>query len=396
MPWQICDGCLEMCEKFMTFREMCHENEKLLHSVVTRKNDQPQEEVVLEKEEDWSEEFEEATLPEEIIQEEEAQETQEHYILEMYNEEKDNVQYEEADHSEDTEEVNWSDLECFIKVTCPFCPLEANWSIGLHGHIRDHLVENDCSHNCPKCEDSYESEEDLLRHIYEHINTLFPCPRCDLCFAYPLDLIDHARSDCFKLVVLEDEEVEEDSNEITGQIPRQDKRPPTKAIQSIRRKRIKRQKVSESESVGPKACEICGKILKDHVNYERHRLRHTSALLYQCNQCEASFVFASELASHTPYHDTANHKYICNECDPPKKYFYKRSLQAHMARNHKERVRDKVCTVCDKAFFSPADLKKHELIHSEVKQFKCGDCSQRFTRADHLRTHMKTHQRRKV
>lgn len=384
-----------MCQKFMTFREMCHENEKLLHSAVTRKNDQP---VVQEKDEDWSTEFEVAPLSEEIIQEEETQESQEHYILEMSSGEQDNVQdeltQEDIDHTEDPEEVNWSDLDCNIKVTCPFCPLEANWSIGLHGHIRDHLVENDCSHNCPKCGDLYESEEDLLRHIYEHINTLFPCPRCELCYAYPLDLIDHARSDCFKLIVLEEEEHEEHSNEFTGQYPRQEKRPPTEA--SIRRKRIKRQKVSESESAGPKECEICGKILKDYVNYERHRLRHTSALLYQCDQCEASFVFASELASHTPYHDTANHKYVCTECDPPKKYFYKRSLQAHMARNHMERARDYVCAVCDKAFFSPADLKKHELIHSAVKQFKCDDCSQRFTRADHLRTHMKTHQRGKV
>lgn len=141
-------------------------------------------------------------------------------------------------------------------------------------------------------------------------------------------------------------------------------------------------------------CDLCGKTLKDSINLERHRMRHSNNRPHKCHLCEQSFVFAAELASHIQYHDPANHKFVCLLCVPERRYFFKRSLKAHMMRNHKKRERDQVCPVCEKRFYDLPALKKHAVIHTGQKPFECSLCHQRFVRGDHLKTHMKTHEGR--
>ncbi|VDP67550.1 unnamed protein product [Echinostoma caproni] len=51
------------------------------------------------------------------------------------------------------------------------------------------------------------------------------------------------------------------------------------------------------------------------------------------------------------------------------------------------------CTMfdCTKRFARIDELKRHQRIHSDVKQFVCESCNKGFTRSDHLMTHRRTH-----
>ncbi|KAA0197587.1 Early growth response protein 1-B [Fasciolopsis buskii] len=51
------------------------------------------------------------------------------------------------------------------------------------------------------------------------------------------------------------------------------------------------------------------------------------------------------------------------------------------------------CTMfdCTKRFARIDELKRHQRIHSDVKQFVCDVCEKGFTRSDHLMTHRRTH-----
>lgn len=53
------------------------------------------------------------------------------------------------------------------------------------------------------------------------------------------------------------------------------------------------------------------------------------------------------------------------------------------------------CYDCKKNFNSKRALKRHQLIHSEVKRFKCDQCVWAFRRAEHLRRHQLIHTKEK-
>lgn len=390
----------------MSFRDMCHKSDKLLQSIVTYdEQEEPAEDLLMVDKEVAAQE-------EEIVIQESSVEIVE-VLSTQANEEIDAIEQESIDQQseihlqphqqlqqDDGDEcsvmhmggVTWSDLECYVPVTCPLCNLsEESWTEAFHSHLQCHL-QTDLY--CAKCQDHWDSAESLVRHFYEHIDEIFPCPRCDSSFAYPPDLLEHARTECFKVIILEEElqfgSAEEEEVEAPPEPHTRVEIAPRKKANATTNKRPR------DEDTGPRGCEFCGKVLKDLPNYERHRMRHTSDRKYKCNECDATFVYARELSLHAPYHDTANHNFICYECDPPKKYYFKRSLKTHMARNHKPRQRDQVCPECGKTFYDQTALKKHSLVHMDVKRYVCEVCSQRFTRGDHLRTHMKTHQRRQA
>lgn len=241
-----------------------------------------------------------------------------------------------------------------------------------------------------QCGEEFEGAESdaLLRHIYKHTEVGFPCPQCQVCYSYPLDLLDHLRDGCF------DEDCKEEALDVGSVL--NEKIPPQFIcgicnVMFKSRRALSQHEVHHGTSL---ICRICGRKLKDKTSLDRHILRHMNDRPHKCHLCDQSFVFANELASHIEYHNPDNHKYQCSKCD--RKYFFKRSLVAHLARNHKERVRDQVCTVCDKGFFDLTALKKHLLIHTGEKPFECPECHTKFVRSDHLKTHMKIHSRSMV
>lgn len=55
------------------------------------------------------------------------------------------------------------------------------------------------------------------------------------------------------------------------------------------------------------------------------------------------------------------------------------------------------CDVCNKAFGESSNLSKHRKIHSPGNKMKCTEpgCDKEFIRADQLRRHLETHEKKK-
>lgn len=49
-----------------------------------------------------------------------------------------------------------------------------------------------------------------------------------------------------------------------------------------------------------------------------------------------------------------------------------------------------MCKVCDKAFAYAHSLTKHELIHSDIKLYRCDYCNKDFRLLHHMRQHEET------
>lgn len=280
-----------------------------------------------------------------------------------------------------------------VDVVCPMCD---NWS-GTYcdefdDHLQRHLNENDAL-SCPRCNVYFESHDQMMRHIYSYLHTdWFPCPRCELMFEYPPDLWEHARNECFQEAIDQIDWYNGQEVRAIGEEEEASTKVVTKAPAKSGTKRLRSTKSQSGDASNPVQCDICSKILKDQNNYARHRLRHNIGRPHTCPQCNMSFVFKNDLELHVKSHDPQNYKFVCTKCDPPVKYFLKRSLKAHEMRNHQPRERKEVCLECGKRFFDVSALKKHSLIHYQ-KSYECEKCYIRFTRVDHLKKHMETHQR---
>jgi len=75
--------------------------------------------------------------------------------------------------------------------------------------------------------------------------------------------------------------------------------------------------------------------------------------------------------------DPADPSYFPIEEEKPKRKPVKSTTQN---RRHK-------CTMCEKRFVRPAELKRHETTHTNKREFKCTICDQEFKRVDHYKSH---------
>ena len=112
----------------------------------------------------------------------------------------------------------------------------------------------------------------------------------------------------------------------------------------------------------PVECRYCGKNFTRPHSLKRHLLIHTGERPYECDICQARFNQTTHLRSH---------KKNCHD-------IFWIFLQ----------VSEKICPYCGKQFQSPFATRRHILIHTNEKPYKCEICGTGFVQKVHLKSHL--------
>ncbi|XP_063073518.1 zinc finger protein 3-like [Engraulis encrasicolus] len=244
--------------------------------------------------------------------------------------------------STSTEERPTADIEdepvTKISATeCRFCGLNFFTTLELKDHLMTHTELN--PHRCSLCHKSFAHRYTLVAHMAMHKGDK-PC-LCETC-GKSFYTIQHLKA------------------------------------------HMKLHKVSSEKAT----CPYCGKTLSTEQNLRTHIRIHTGERPFVCAQCGKGFNEAATLRTHMLWH-SGEKPFRCGVCD---KAFVTKSLRNWHQRSHTGDIpRRHVCSTCGKTFVRRACWKKHLVVHTGERNFRCPLCPNTYKRKSHLDIHIKKH-----
>ena len=140
----------------------------------------------------------------------------------------------------------------------------------------------------------------------------------------------------------------------------------------------------------PCYCDVCGKVYSNPNALARHMYVHDPDKPYQCEDCQQSFSFESELVSHRMKHRTSP-SFTCMFHKCGKKFRRMSELNSHVI-EHSGTLYN--CTKCNYNTNNPRHLRDHQRSHSDEKRYKCKYCEERFKyTSGRIRHYIKDHSR---
>lgn len=137
-----------------------------------------------------------------------------------------------------------------------------------------------------------------------------------------------------------------------------------------------------------RVCGFCGKYFRKMFQLQNHIRKHTGDKPFVCHTCGKAFSQETSLKTHMRIHSGVR-PFKCSECDEC--FNVSSALTAHVMWRHNEGNRPFLCSFCSKSFPTKSAVRKHETIHKSEKKHACSHCEKRFARADHLKSHLKSH-----
>ncbi|CAL8080183.1 unnamed protein product [Orchesella dallaii] len=135
----------------------------------------------------------------------------------------------------------------------------------------------------------------------------------------------------------------------------------------------------------PFACDQCSERFPSKSNLERHMISQHGAPKHKCEYCLKEYADRSQYLAHVRLHEGGG--FNCEVCN--KAFGSERDLRKHLVVHRTES--NFVCEECGKAFRRPESLKKHKMIHTGDKKFKCTYCSKAFVFQKYLVQHLRIH-----
>ncbi|EDW01698.1 transcription factor grauzone [Drosophila grimshawi] len=248
---------------------------------------------------------------------------------------------------------------------------------GRKFHIRRGLAEHVLVHNnpehfmCAPCGRVFQDSKTLEAHEQTHTNPMadakdkriYPCDKCPKTFTTKAAVEYHIMS----------KHVPKSDFKYT--CPECNKKLPTE-----RKLKEHRRYMHDPETAI--ICDKCGKTLRTQANLKKHHeLEHSDEPRpkpdpVQCEICGTWLRHLSGLKQHMKtVHEPPCGEHRCPICD--KTSTNSRALKRHIYHNH-QCERKFRCTMCEKAFKRPQDLREHTSTHTGEVLYTCPNCPQTF------------------
>ncbi|XP_073829582.1 uncharacterized protein [Musca autumnalis] len=267
----------------------------------------------------------------------------------------------------------------------------------LRKHFRDHRRPNQEFYvSC--CERKFRHRTQIYEHIRFHLDPMaFKCEVCGKCCRNTENLKKHKISkhtaegkkrlyECeicqkrfpSKWVLKNHKEIHKTGSDYVCKCG--------KGFATEERLRVHEKRNHNAERV----CEQCGKTAPNGYILRQHILEHHQGIKkpkWPCDICNAELSSHTNLKRHKQSaHNDGSTVYICGECG--KTSVSEQALQKHKHYAHSIKAKFK-CSLCDKAFKMPIQLREHMATHTGEHLYTCKYCPTKFRCAANMYTHQR-------
>lgn len=336
--------------------------------------------------------------------------------------------------------VQHEELHCGDKsLVCNICGKMFSHVSHLDIHKRFHLVDR--PFKCDQCLKVFLSNSDLRRHHMIHTGEKpFKCETCHKVFNRRSNMKMHQRLHCSKKEFKEDHD---SSSVIHREVHTCDVCKAGFVTKTLLRFHLR------SHTIGPIfECNLCDKVFSTNFELKRHNKIHVDEFplnlqryikvnaeskrcnndvksctlsstirlkSFLCDNCNQEFSSSFNLMIHRKFHncdqkfddgvvvkledteDGDQHSFSGDEAVSLSKFDNAKLKKSHVSDNEKQFF-DKGLSflqnltvssneLCEKSFSQSSDLKKHMMMHSGEKLFRCDICNKSFRRISYLKNH---------
>ena len=283
-----------------------------------------------------------------------------------------------------------------VKKTCPVCKLGFRTVIKLKEHLQNHGTR--MPGNTIRCDVDKCNQNIIIANLYDHIifghfgdQYKLKCDQCDFKTTTSSKLKNH-------LMMHLDER-------------------PFKCRDCSKTFRTNSQLTEHSLIVHSKqqtiSCNECLAAFTTQSQLNKHKQSKHSNILVSCCHCEKTFSSSQSLKAHERnVHNKSQSKLVCSSCGHLpggcqcagsrvahqtvacplcEKEVISKNLPSHLHYHRQSTLRPYICQECSQTFTHASSLKRHALLHTGNKQFRCEKCGKEFFQKVAYETHCKSH-----
>ncbi|XP_012675891.2 zinc finger protein 407 [Clupea harengus] len=268
------------------------------------------------------------------------------------------------------------------RIRCEDCGFMADGLSGLNVHISMKHPSKDKHFHCLLCGKSFYTESNLHQHLTSaaHLRNeqasieelpeggaTFKCVKCNDPFETEQELFVHIKEKHEELLREVNKYVLEDTEQINR----------------------------EREENQGSVCKHCGKVCKssNSMAFLAHVRTHTGSKPFRCKICNFATAQLGDARNHVKRH-LGMREYKCHVCGWA--FVMKKHLSTHLLGKHgvgRPKERKYECDLCDRSFSERWALNNHMKLHTGDKPFKCAwpSCHYAFLTLSAMKDHYRTH-----
>ncbi|XP_058819098.1 zinc finger protein 271-like [Topomyia yanbarensis] len=276
---------------------------------------------------------------------------------------------------------------------CHECGKSFSRNTNLTKHLRIHSGFR--PHICNTCPRSFANKADLVRHqnIHMSLGKQFSCSKCNNMYARKDKLLSHERLCYAKQMQQQQQQISQimaTAIPIRATTMTQAEFDAENMVIALDPYQEIDQSQTEDDPGIPNAAPISAISTFSNIALPLNQPNASptmQAKFFSCQKCPKKFLSKNTLHTHQLIHSDVRN-YRCHTCD--KKFIRKRELDRHLTAVHSNH-KPFECKQCFKRFSRKDKLLRHERVHRDDKFFACNACDAKFLRKEALTIHSKIH-----